>query len=55
MKEASVLQTLYDTIVSLFTGRKPHPRADSEDSPHVDSVSERQYFISHIDDYGDCV
>lgn len=54
MNAASVLQTLYHTLVGLFTGRKTH-RMDSEDTPHVESVSERQYFISHIDDYGDCV
>lgn len=55
MNEASVLQALYRTIVRLLTGQKPSTPSDAEETPHVDSVAERLYFISHIDDYGDCV
>lgn len=57
MKAATVLQSLYQSLANLFASRHPHPWIESQiqENPKVESVSQRQYFISHIDDYCDCV
>lgn len=57
MKTVAALQALYHTLIGLLTGRKPRRQQDAQwlDSPRVESASQRQYFVSHIDDYGDCV
>ena len=51
------LQSLYQALATLFAGRRPHSQFDSNpyDTPVVESVMQRQYFVSHIDDYCDCV
>jgi hypothetical protein len=57
MKAVYVLQALYHSVTQLFASRHPHPWNDpqSQENPRVESASQRQYFVSHIDDYCDCV
>jgi len=53
MKAVVVLQSLYQSLATLFAGRSTESWL--QEIPHVESVSQRQYFVSHIDDYCDCV
>ena len=57
MKAATVLQSLYQSLASLFASRPLHPWTEpqTQENPKVESASQRQYFVSHIDDYCDCV
>lgn len=57
MKAVTVLQSLYQSLVSLFVSRHHHPWTEpqAQENPKVESASQRQYFVSHIDDYCDCV
>lgn len=55
MKTTSLLQTLYQSISALLAGRTTPLLLDTQETPVTESVSQRQYFVSHIDDYCDCV
>lgn len=57
MKAATVLQSLYQSLANLFASRhlRPWTEPQNQENPRVESASQRQYFISHIDDYCDCV
>ena len=57
MKAATVLQSLYQSLAKLFASRhlRPWTEPQTQENPKVESASQRQYFVSHIDDYCDCV
>jgi hypothetical protein len=57
MKAVVVLQSLYQSVANLLPGHHLRPWIDTQiqEIPQVESVSQRQYFVSHIDDYCDCV
>ena len=53
----AILHSLHQALADLFAGRLSHAQLDlnPQETPRVDSASQRQYFVSHIDDYCDCV
>lgn len=57
MKAVAVLHAFYQSVTNLFTGYRLHPwiEPQNQENPKVESASQRQYFVSHIDDYCDCV
>ncbi|WP_165601736.1 hypothetical protein [Methylobacillus sp. MM3] len=57
MKAATVLQSLYQSFAKLFASShlRPWTEPQNQENPKVESASQRQYFVSHIDDYCDCV
>lgn len=54
MKEVSVLQALYAAFIRLLSSHQD-ASLDPQETPRVESTSQREYFVSHIDDYCDCV
>lgn len=57
MKAVAVLHSLYQSVANLFTGQhlRPWIEPQNQENPKVESATQRQYFVSHIDDYCDCV
>jgi len=55
MKAVSVLQSLYQAVSNLLTGNPQDSWSEFQEVPQMESVSQRQYLVSHIDDYCDCV
>jgi hypothetical protein len=57
MKAVAVLQSLYHSVAHLVAGHHLHSWMEPrfQEYPKVESASQRQYFVSHIDDYCDCV
>ena len=55
MKAAYLLQSLYQSFSAMLAGRPTPLLLDTQEAPVTESVTQRQYFVSHIDDYCDCV
>ena len=55
MKAAYLLQSLYQSFSAMLANRPTPLLLDTQEAPAPESVTQRQYFVSHIDDYCDCV